>query len=414
MRAWVLAAMDERRRALVTGGIGHSGSHLVNLLVGEGWHVTATDLPPAERRRLLTKERVYLANPRGIAIDTSDVTFVPADLTDRASLDQLFQEPAKYDVIFHTASLYDYFAPLEALMRVNVGGLRNLLQVYVDWCKRAGLSPGDYPRFIHWSTCGVYGQPCYDPWDEPATEDAPLDPPNDYSRSKAVQECLLEKWHEREHVPCTIIRPAPIYGPHQLYGMYHVYHLYMNQLAIPVVHIQPRHKRLRMPMVHVEDLSRAALFLAQAPLDKVVNQKFNVIDDCGYQDEFSEILATILGKPWGNIKVHWPVYELVGKALAKLTRALAEHARKQGKRPKVDAPMSDYVTHQYFFSNKKIKDLGFRFHYPDMYRGTKQTIAWYKEAGWLEPEPLGPLSLFQRAPRRTGGSRELMEVIRKI
>ncbi|MBN2153408.1 MAG: NAD(P)-dependent oxidoreductase [Candidatus Lokiarchaeota archaeon] len=378
---------EPNRRALVTGASGHTGSFLVNLLADHGWHVTATDLAQDRRSRVITKEEIFDVPRERLSIDRPGVEFIPADLTDKETIQPLFEgEQHGYCTVFHTASLYDYFAPFELLERVNVGGLRNLLEACYG---RRGARKNDGaegPRFIHWSTCGVYGQPKYERWDVPADETAPFNPPNDYSRTKMMQERLLEQWHREHGVPTVIIRPAPIYGPYQAYGMFHVYHLVRTVGSVPVVCLYPRSKRLRMPMVHVEDLVRAAEFLADAPAEKVVGEAFNAIGDCGYQEDFMAYIAQLLGADYSYISVPWFVYVILARITYRRAVGRMKGLARKGKRPRYDAPMAEYITHQYFFSNEKIKRLGFKYEYPDMFVGTKRTVDWYLDHGWLEKE----------------------------
>jgi len=48
--------------------------------------------------------------------------------------------------------------------------------------------------------------------------------------------------------------------------------------------------------------------------------------------------------------------------------------------------MTSYTIHQYLFPNKKIKNLGFQFKFPDYKSATKDTIDWYLRNNWLEGE----------------------------
>jgi hypothetical protein len=48
--------------------------------------------------------------------------------------------------------------------------------------------------------------------------------------------------------------------------------------------------------------------------------------------------------------------------------------------------MAEYMTHNYYFSNKKIRDLGFKFKWADPYISTHETIQWYLTHGWIERE----------------------------
>ncbi|MHA1680573.1 MAG: NAD-dependent epimerase/dehydratase family protein [Promethearchaeota archaeon] len=383
--------MNQSKTALVTGALGHTGTFMVGLLRQNGWKVVATDLPARERGELLTKEKIFLNRGYNRNFWDEGINLIHADLTNKDSLVPLF-EKRKFDAIFHTASLYDYFAPFSLLKKINVGGLRNLLQVYLEYCRNQFQDVADYPRFIHWSTCGVYGQPEYKHFDIPANENAPFNPPNDYSKSKMLQELLLKKFQDEQGIPVVIIRPGPIYGPGQKYGAFHVYRAFSKVKFVPIVQILPREKRLRMPMVHVEDLVRAALYLAEAPPSKVVGEAFNVLDDCGYQETLNVILARLFKLKTVKLNVPWFLYKIIGRFAFFILNKHAERCRTKGIRPKVDGPMAEYVVHQYYFSNEKIKNLGFTFKYPNMLPGTKQTLQWYLESGWIKKE-VNPLSI---------------------
>src|SRR5689334_18970673 len=132
---------------LVTGAAGFSGSYVVRELLKAGEHVVATDRADS------------LANPRvretlhatGMDLEHPNLEVRPADLLEPESLKPLFSNGVTR--VFHTASLYDYSAPLEKLINVNVNGTKNLLNAL-------GASHfGKLDRFVHWSTCGVFGKP---------------------------------------------------------------------------------------------------------------------------------------------------------------------------------------------------------------------------------------------------------------
>jgi nucleoside-diphosphate-sugar epimerase len=139
---------------LVDGAKGHTGTFLIKALLenDKKCNIIATDLPTDSRKELMTKETLF-SKDLGYMIDILDnprVEFIPADLTKPDTLEKLFKDK-KYGVIFHLASLYDYFAKLDILRKINVEGTRNLLNII---CETQDLNK---LRFIHWSTCGVYG-----------------------------------------------------------------------------------------------------------------------------------------------------------------------------------------------------------------------------------------------------------------
>lgn len=394
-------------KALVTGARGHTGSFLVKLLLDHGCEVVATDLPPRARADLMKKETVFRSDLQYLDCrQWSGVTFVPADLTDKDSL-QALVEGHTYDVVFHPASLYDYFAEIDLLRRINVGGLRNFLEVLHEAYE-------DFPRFLHWSTCGVYGEPEYarDPKTKrpvPADETAPYAPPNAYSVSKMEQELLLKELAAPDafDIPYTIIRPGPIYGPYQMYGAFHIFYM-LNKLGHMMrVSVYPKRKQLMMPMVHVETLVEAAWFLSQR--DDTLGEAYNVVEDEVAQEDWMEFVYQQLGISYTHIPIPWFLYKTAAKLIYKFVQIDNKKAREWGIRPKWDLAMADYVTHQYYFSNHKIKALGFQFKYSS-YEGTRQTIRWYKDHGWLESEEFPPSPLVDgpgnegATPEPTGGS----------
>ncbi|MEJ2280166.1 MAG: SDR family oxidoreductase [Candidatus Lokiarchaeota archaeon] len=294
-----------------------------------------------------------------------------------------------YDVIFHTASLYDYNAPYELLHKINYEGLQNLLQVLSDYTEE---SKTPFPRFIHWSTCGVYGEPNY-PKDEkgfiyPVNEDTPFNPPNDYSKTKVEQEKLLINFSEKnEKFYYNILRPAPIYGPYQTYGMYHIFYSSYTTGHMIVAKIFPKRKKLFMPFIHVKDLAKAALFIAEC--EEGTSQVFNIINDSILQEDWEEFLYNELGISFSTVPIPWFLFKIIANFELVIAKFKAKRAKKRGYRPKFDIPMVEYLTHQYYFSNKKLKDLGFEFEYNDFKKGIKETVRWYKDNKWFPSfEPL--------------------------
>ncbi|MHA1335461.1 MAG: NAD-dependent epimerase/dehydratase family protein, partial [Promethearchaeota archaeon] len=270
---------NDKKIFLVDGAKGHTGTYLVKALLEHypDCKIVATDLPTDTRKELMTKETLFSKQLSYMLeiLEDPRVEFIPADLTKPETLEPLF-DGKKYDVIFHPASLYDYFAKLDILRKINVEGTRNLLNLV---CKTQDLNR---VRFIHWSTCGVYGEPKYK-YDKktkyviPADETAPYNPPNDYSISKMEQELVVKEFMEKHGLKATIIRPAPIYGPHQTYGTYHILLVLkvMGYSALPLIH--PKKRRLMLPSIHVVDLVEAAIFLSEK--DEAIGEAYNIIHD---------------------------------------------------------------------------------------------------------------------------------------
>jgi len=137
-----------------------------------------------------------------------------------------------------------------------------------------------------------------------------------------------------------------------------------------------------LPTVHVIDLVRAALFTAEK--DEALGEAYNILCDCIPQEEFMEFVYKALGIPYVRVALWWPLYKLGAARALRIAKKLDARARSRGKRPLLDVPMIEYVTHQYWFSNQKSKDLGFEYVYEDPRRGIWDYITWCRERGWLE------------------------------
>ncbi|HUY00194.1 MAG TPA: NAD-dependent epimerase/dehydratase family protein [Candidatus Deferrimicrobium sp.] len=377
--------MNQDKLFLVDGAKGHTGSFLVRELLDtySNCKIIATDLPTDTRKEVMTKEAVF-RNDIGSShefLKDPRIQFFPSDLTKSETLTPLL-EGKKFDVIFHPASLYDYFAELEHLRRINVEGTENLLRTIIDTQDLEKL------RFIHWSTCGVYGEPKYlkdkKGYPIPADETFPFNPSNDYSISKMEQELVVKKYHEEHGLKMTIIRPAPIYGPEDTYGGLHIMQTLSKTGFSILAHIYPRKKKLALPLIHVKDLVRAAIFLSEN--EKAIGETYNAIANVFEQDEVLEYIYRLLSVRYYNIPIWWPLYKLSTKILFAIAGRKQNQARKQGIRPKFDLPMVGYLKQNFRFSNKKVVDLGFEFLYPDYHRGIKEVFDWYIEHKWVERE----------------------------
>lgn len=155
-------------RALVTGGAGYIGSHVVYRLCDAGHHVVVLDNLSLGRR-----ENV---DPRA--------QFVEGDVREPADLERAFSEPV--DVVFHFAA---WKAAGESMVDPakyatnNICGTLTLLN--------AMLARG-VRHFVFSSSAAVYGEPAY----LPADEQHPLAPANYYGYTKlAIEENL--RWYSR-------------------------------------------------------------------------------------------------------------------------------------------------------------------------------------------------------------------------
>ncbi|MDA0164765.1 NAD-dependent epimerase/dehydratase family protein [Solirubrobacter ginsenosidimutans] len=177
-------------RALVTGGAGFIGSHLVDVLQEAGDEVTVVD-------RLRTEANLQRAIERGARLVSADVTDVPAML-------EAFAE-ARPEVVFHLAAQIDVRRSVEDPSmdaHQNVGGTAAILEA---------ARVGGARRVILASTAAVYGDPVRLPIAED-TEIAPLAP---YGASKAAAESYLALFSRAYGLSTLALRMSNVYGPRQ-------------------------------------------------------------------------------------------------------------------------------------------------------------------------------------------------------
>lgn len=374
------------RVSLVTGAAGFTGSYVVRELLARGDRVVATDVPGSfddpDRRRVMEETGLDLSHPGLKTVD--------GDLLDESTLFPLFErEPA---FVYHTASLYDYSATLDKLRRVNVQGTQNLL--------RAARKHGTldrFDRFVHWSTCGVFGKPYTArdgtkvnvPFDESSS--SPKNTPDDatepegthlvnaYSVSKWEQEKLMWKAHRTEGLRLTVVRPAPIYGPGSAYGHGGII-LAIAHGLVPAIPADA--KNYITTSVHVQDVARFAVWAAGR--EDAAGEDYDVVDNSivSYH-EFLHYIGLLCGRrlrdvPFVKLATLKPA--LVGAA--HLWRALET---KLGV-PRVrvfEIQSATYMSSSYWLSNRKSLSTGFGYSYPDVREGLKDTVAWFRRMGWL-------------------------------
>jgi len=179
-------------RAIVTGGAGFIGSHIVDALVAQGDEVVVVDHLSRGHTHNLAG-----ALSRGVRLVRSDVTDLSAMVA--------ACEAHRPDVIYHLAAQIDVrrsvVDPL-ADVHANVGGTSAVLE--------AARLTGAH-RVVLASTAGVYG----DPEQLPTTEDAPLAPLSPYGASKAAAETYMALFSRLYGLSTVCLRMANVYGPRQ-------------------------------------------------------------------------------------------------------------------------------------------------------------------------------------------------------
>jgi nucleoside-diphosphate-sugar epimerase len=241
-------------RALVTGGAGFIGSHLVDALVDLGADVVVLD---------------DLSSGRAENINCA-ARLIEADILDKSSVDTAMEG---CELAFHQAArravLQSIEQPLET-DRVNVGGTLTVLMAARD----AGVR-----RVVFGASSSVYGGSAT----LPTPESAPANPRSPYAVTKYAGEQYCRVFGELYGLETVALRYFNVYGPRQRPDSRYaaVIPLFIGALAAgrpPEVHgdgLQSRH------FTFVSDAVRANLRAAEAG-PQCSGRVYNVAGDRAY------------------------------------------------------------------------------------------------------------------------------------
>jgi UDP-glucose 4-epimerase len=169
---------NREKKILVVGGAGYIGSHMVKMLLDQGFPVTTLD---------------NLSNGYRDAVLGGD--FVEGDLADRDMLDRLFRAGG-FSAVMHFASFImvgESMTDPASYYRNNVAKTQNLLDAMVAH---------RVVSLIFSSTAAIFGNPQYVPIDEKH----PKESVNPYGRTKLIVEQMLADYDYAYGLKSTCLR----------------------------------------------------------------------------------------------------------------------------------------------------------------------------------------------------------------
>jgi UDP-glucose 4-epimerase len=241
--------MSSRPVAVVTGGAGFIGSHMVDLLVERGFTVRAID-------NLVGGREENLAHLHG----SPEVQLEKRDIRSFSPDDALFRG-VRY--VFHFAGIGDIVPSIERpmeYMSANALGTAHMLEC----ARHAGVE-----KFVYAASSSCYGLA-----QVPTREDHPIDPRYPYALSKYQGEQAAFHWHQVYKLPVNSIRIFNAYGTRSrtsgAYGA--VFGVFLRQKLAGKPFTVVGDGTQRRDFLYVTDVARAFLAAAETPrLGRVYN-----------------------------------------------------------------------------------------------------------------------------------------------
>jgi nucleoside-diphosphate-sugar epimerase len=325
-------------RAVVTGGAGFIGSHLIEALVARGDEVVCVERPGAPA--------AWVA---GLPIAYRD-----AGLDDIERLADLCRGA---DVVYHLAGLTEARRPAD-FYRVNTDGTSSVVRA-------AAAHNGRAPRVILLSSIAATG-PNRD--GELLGPDTVPHPISHYGRSKLLAEAVLHAYADR--VPGTVVRLPSVYGPRER-AVLKLFRLVRRGVALTVGGWDRQ-----ASVIYVKDVVQG--LLAAASADRAGGRTYCLSHPAPITwREFARAVGRALDREPRLVSVPAPV--------ARVVAVVTETAARLGNRVSIlnrervrDIAQPRWVCDP----SRAITEIGFRPEYP-LTRGVHETAAWYREARWL-------------------------------
>lgn len=325
-------------RAVVTGGAGFVGSHLIESLLSAGHDVVCLERPGASLRW----------------ITGLPVRLVCCGVEDPRALAAAFEGA---DVVFHLAGLTEARRP-EDFYAVNTEGTATVL--------RAAAQQGNRPpKVILASSIAAVG-PCRN-GERLGRESVPY-PLSHYGQSKLLAEAVVHAYRDR--VPGTIVRWPSVYGPRER-GVLKFFQLVRRGVAVTIGSWDRE-----VSLIYVKDAVDGLLRVAEAP-DSAGHTYYLAYPEPVTWRAFARAVGDALRREPILISVPRPVAQVV----ATVTETVAAVRRRAAilNRERVrELTQTRWVCDV----SSACAELGFQPSYP-VARAVPETAAWYREAGWL-------------------------------
>ncbi len=335
LRSPYIGLMSETRTALVTGGTGFIGSHLVAGLLADGWKVRCVVRPSSNLKWL----------------DGMSIQPVTADLADKDGI-ALKKALEGVSAVFHFAGITSS-ASDERYARVNTDGTRRIVNAMDEAAADAHL--------IFCSSIAAAG-PVKGKKTINETDDAK--PLSLYGRSKLVAEGIVEE----SGLKYAIVRPPLVYGPRDkaVFSLFRfVKYGYAPHLTLTTQ---------KLSIVHVSDLVRGVLQIVEFDGRGI----YYMTDGPPHTwEEFLNAIGDAVGRRPKFVAVSPRIADFVAKFESMRGKLM-------GGKPFITPDrLTELFQTDWTCSDARARlDLEYEPKV-ELNEGIKSTAAWYRSAGWL-------------------------------
>ena len=259
------------KSALVTGGAGFIGSHLVEMMVSEGCKVTVLD-------------NLSSGNYSNLKHIADHISFIEDDIRNQKALNMAI---ADCEVVFHLAAIVS--VPQTIDDPIDAASVNDMGTLLVFEAARQQ----NVKRVIFASSCAVYG----DDFRLPKKEDMIPKPQSPYAVQKLTSEYYASVFFELYDLETVALRFFNVYGPRQdpsspYSGVISIFMTKALQHAPAVIYGDGNQSR---DFIYVQDVARANLLAATAP--EASGQVINIGSGSSVNiNQLWEAICTLSGK----------------------------------------------------------------------------------------------------------------------
>lgn len=330
--------MNKKQIAVVTGGTGFVGSHLVDLLLDKGYEVRCITRKSSDLKWLKNK----------------DVKIFDCGLYDKEALKEVVQEA---DYIYHVAGVVKSKTK-DGYFRGNVDTTRTLIEATLE-------SNPNLKRFLVVSSLTVTGPSLEG---KPVNEETECRPITTYGKSKLEEEKLVLSFKDK--LPITICRAPAVYGERDT-EIFIYFKTFSKGLTTTI-----GFNEKKLSLIHVLDLVNG--FHLAATNENSKGQIYFISSEEFYTwPQINNITSKIIGKKPIVVKVpHFLVY-----TIATVAQFVAFFSTKPAT---LNIEKAKDITQQNWIcdASKAIHELGYHQNI-SIEEGIKRTIEWYKKMNWI-------------------------------